>query len=107
MPRIPRADAGTRTPDPFITSEVLYQLSYVGVRAPVYPRVGQAPAVTATPATPFGGRPEDVHYGCRARQFSARIAHRSWSRQRPPILRYRGENPSREKPAPRASAIDA
>src|SRR5271155_1886994 len=26
----PRADAGTRTPDPFITSEVLYQLSYVG-----------------------------------------------------------------------------
>ena len=27
---IPQADAGTRTPDPFITSEVLYQLSYVG-----------------------------------------------------------------------------
>ena len=26
------ADAGTRTPDPFITSEVLYQLSYVGVQ---------------------------------------------------------------------------
>ncbi len=26
-----KADAGTRTPDPFITSEVLYQLSYVGV----------------------------------------------------------------------------
>ncbi len=26
----PQADAGTRTPDPFITSEVLYQLSYVG-----------------------------------------------------------------------------
>ncbi len=26
-----RADAGTRTGDPFITSEVLYQLSYVGV----------------------------------------------------------------------------
>jgi hypothetical protein len=26
----PEADAGTRTPDPFITSEVLYQLSYVG-----------------------------------------------------------------------------
>jgi hypothetical protein len=26
-----RADAGTRTPDPFITSEVLYQLSYVGL----------------------------------------------------------------------------
>jgi hypothetical protein len=29
-PRCWRADAGTRTPDPFITSEVLYQLSYVG-----------------------------------------------------------------------------
>ncbi len=28
--RFPQADAGTRTPDPFITSEVLYQLSYVG-----------------------------------------------------------------------------
>ena len=28
---IQRADAGTRTPDPFITSEVLYQLSYVGI----------------------------------------------------------------------------
>jgi hypothetical protein len=27
------ADAGTRTPDPFITSEVLYQLSYVGILA--------------------------------------------------------------------------
>src|ERR1700733_10523488 len=35
---LPQADAGTRTPDPFITSEVLYQLSYVGVRGPVYPR---------------------------------------------------------------------
>jgi hypothetical protein len=27
---IERADARTRTADPFITSEVLYQLSYVG-----------------------------------------------------------------------------
>lgn len=26
------ADAGTRTPDPIITSDVLYQLSYVGLR---------------------------------------------------------------------------
>jgi hypothetical protein len=26
-----QADARTRTADPFITSEVLYQLSYVGV----------------------------------------------------------------------------
>ena len=28
------ADAGTRTPDPIITSDVLYQLSYVGVSRP-------------------------------------------------------------------------
>ncbi len=27
-----QADARTRTADPFITSEVLYQLSYVGAR---------------------------------------------------------------------------
>jgi hypothetical protein len=27
------ADGETRTPDPFITSEVLYQLSYVGAGA--------------------------------------------------------------------------
>ena len=30
-----RADARTRTGDPFITSEVLYQLSYVGRGIPV------------------------------------------------------------------------
>ena len=30
-----RADAGTRTPDPFITSEVLCQLSYVGAASGV------------------------------------------------------------------------
>jgi hypothetical protein len=30
-----KADARTRTGDPFITSEVLYQLSYVGAVAPV------------------------------------------------------------------------
>jgi hypothetical protein len=28
-----KADGGTRTPDPIITSDVLYQLSYVGDRA--------------------------------------------------------------------------
>ena len=31
----PKADARIRTADPFITSEVLYQLSYVGGEAPV------------------------------------------------------------------------
>ena len=29
-PEVDEADARTRTADPFITSEVLYQLSYVG-----------------------------------------------------------------------------
>ncbi len=33
--QFPRADARTRTGDPFITSEVLYQLSYVGAVASV------------------------------------------------------------------------
>ncbi len=31
----PKADARIRTADPFITSEVLYQLSYVGGSRPV------------------------------------------------------------------------
>jgi hypothetical protein len=31
LPGFRRADARNRTGDPFITSEVLYQLSYVGV----------------------------------------------------------------------------
>jgi hypothetical protein len=35
------ADAGTRTPDPIITSDVLYQLSYVGVSRP---RIAGEPA---------------------------------------------------------------
>jgi hypothetical protein len=30
MQRFPKADEGTRTPDPLLTMEVLYQLSYVG-----------------------------------------------------------------------------
>ena len=33
--QIEEADARIRTADPFITSEVLYQLSYVGVEAEV------------------------------------------------------------------------
>ena len=36
------ADAGTRTPDPIITSDVLYQLSYVGA-----PRKDSAASVPA------------------------------------------------------------
>jgi hypothetical protein len=43
-----RADAGTRTPDPIITSDVLYQLSYVGggtqsSRAPTGPSAVSPP----------------------------------------------------------------
>jgi hypothetical protein len=34
--RFPKADARIRTADPFITSEVLYQLSYVGEAARKY-----------------------------------------------------------------------
>jgi hypothetical protein len=37
------ADAGTRTPDPFITSEVLYQLSYVGVATRIVAPLGNRP----------------------------------------------------------------
>ncbi len=40
----PRADAGTRTPDPFITSEVLYQLSYVGKSRANRPFFAHSPA---------------------------------------------------------------
>ena len=35
--QIERADARTRTGDPFITSEVLYQLSYVGSHQDISP----------------------------------------------------------------------
>jgi hypothetical protein len=48
--RFREADAGTRTPDPFITSEVLYQLSYVGI-------FGLLSAAMVSPArrlSPFG-----------------------------------------------------
>jgi hypothetical protein len=52
-PRAVEADAGTRTPDPFITSEVLYQLSYVGttpgivapLRGRSFPRASLAPCL--------------------------------------------------------------
>ena len=54
-----RADAGTRTPDPFITSEVLYQLSYVGADADA--SAGQlrspAPAVTSSSERPSSDSP--------------------------------------------------
>ena len=40
------ADARTRTADPFITSEVLYQLSYVGTATPRNTVASEGPAVT-------------------------------------------------------------
>ncbi len=37
VPDSGEADAGTRTPDPLLTMEVLYQLSYVGANPRSYP----------------------------------------------------------------------
>jgi integrase len=59
---IERADARTRTGDPFITSEVLYQLSYVGAMAQPY-----------RPARHIGGR----------RPPSWQQKRRSWQQRRP------------------------
>jgi hypothetical protein len=36
-----RTDAGIRTPDPFLTMEVLYRLSYVGTGQPILARTFQ------------------------------------------------------------------
>jgi hypothetical protein len=48
------ADEGTRTPDPLLTMEVLYQLSYVGARS--HPTVRWIGAGRRTaPAIPTGG----------------------------------------------------
>ena len=44
------ADARTRTADPFITSEVLYQLSYVGAGWIVASSVGRGGSVSAGPS---------------------------------------------------------
>ena len=43
-----RADARTRTGDPFITSEVLYQLSYVGLGSQLSAR-NESPTLTIPP----------------------------------------------------------
>ena len=42
-----------------------------------------------------------------ARQSSTRMAHRSWSRQRPQIFRYLREKPSFTNPARLTKAIEA
>jgi hypothetical protein len=47
---IERADARTRTGDPFITSEVLYQLSYVGLGSQLSAR-NESPTVTIPPCS--------------------------------------------------------
>ena len=72
-----KADARTRTGDPFITSEALYQLSYVGDSRPA----SLAVAVSQEKMLESDAEPR------RPRHSSARIAQRSWSRQRPPIFR--------------------
>jgi hypothetical protein len=52
-----KADARIRTGDPFITSEVLYQLSYVGglAAASLAPVDGRDPAPLGRPGTPRAG----------------------------------------------------
>src|SRR5213075_1810677 len=59
----PKADARTRTGDPFITSEVLYQLSYVGGDSPGACLGGLAPIVERSaapePGIPGRKRPRD------------------------------------------------
>jgi hypothetical protein len=51
----PRADARTRTGDPFITSEVLYQLSYVGGAVIVDARRRGSKAALAAQRLPLPG----------------------------------------------------
>jgi hypothetical protein len=43
VPDSGEADAGTRTPDPLLTMEVLYQLSYVGAKLRSYRSRRQLP----------------------------------------------------------------
>ena len=47
---VSEADARTRTGDPFITSEVLYQLSYVGVSSQLSAR-NESPTLTRPPSS--------------------------------------------------------
>ena len=59
------ADARTRTADPFITSEVLYQLSYVGagliVAAPAPPSgLASQPAAVDLALERLEARPHDL-----------------------------------------------
>jgi hypothetical protein len=55
------ADEGTRTPDPLLTMEVLYQLSYVGMSSGgsrIRTCVGRAARFTAALLWPLGHPPE-------------------------------------------------
>ena len=62
-----RADARTRTADPFITSEVLYQLSYVGNAR--HASGGRAPATLETRVDGRGRRSDSG--GCRAGRLAS------------------------------------
>jgi len=64
----PEADAGTRTPDPFITSEVLYQLSYVGA---VWDASAEVPGGTCTESLP----PRPAARTARADDLHSQLAH--------------------------------
>ena len=68
-------------------------------RRPVYPRLGRATGTLRRDRQPEADTSRPPVLG--------ENRHRSWPRQEPPIFKYRGEEPSREKPAPHANAIDA
>src|SRR3954447_21535187 len=81
-PRRAEADARTRTGDPFITSEVLYQLSYVGAN--------REPPANAT-FLPTAARPESVPAG-----FRAHLVHTV-------LIQRPASGPRRYRSAPRES----
>ncbi len=84
-----RADAGTRTPDPFITSEVLYQLSYVGVSQDPSPS-RPAPAPRRRRAGAAGSRAAADPEGISGRSAAER--HRRHPGRDPDAGRTAGED---------------
>jgi hypothetical protein len=79
---VPQADAGTRTPDPFITSEVLYQLSYVGVCRGKCSRPSSRSFGMTLIWLVGSTRPEAVPLPLLAGEIPARVRARVWVRVR-------------------------
>jgi hypothetical protein len=87
-----RADARTRTGDPFITSEVLYQLSYVGEALTV-----------AAPQLGVGRFLRRVDCAFKDEQAERRGCRRGPDRQQPRLVRrWEGRSTGR----PRAEALE-